>query len=304
MNKIFDSHCHWMSPVIAGNTTFFKVGWSDKDDLLKSMDRSGIEKSVLLYPTSDAHLNMRGWPKVCEIYNLEIANLVRQYPDRFIGAGIIPADKPKLIPRELERIRQLGLKAISLASSYEGRYLDNEMFMPVFDFCQEQGFPIFIHSQIISPIGFERINDPLLTPVIEYVFDITMCLGKLMMSGMFSRYKRLNFVFGYFAGVAPFLQDRFDSTYQMLRRRYLVNDLGVLPSEILKRVYVDTGGVKSVSMLNMALETFSPDKILWGSDWPAKRDLAESIGVIEKLTLSEEEKQGILGRNLQRVFSV
>ncbi|MFZ5799911.1 MAG: amidohydrolase family protein [Candidatus Omnitrophota bacterium] len=303
MNKIFDSHCHWVPPKVAENTTFFKVQWSDADELLKAMDNSGIAQAVLLYPTSDAHLQMKGWARVCEIYNSEIAGLVKRYPDRFIGAGIIPVDKPKLIPREMERIRQLGLKAISLASSYDGKYLDDEIFLPVFDYCERPGLPVFIHSQIISPIGFERVNDPLLTPVVEYVFDLTMCLGKLMMSGMLAGNKKVKLVFGHFAGVAPFVRDRFDSTYLMLRARSIVSDLGALPSVLLKNIYVDTSGVKSISMLNMALETFSPDKILWGSDWPAKRDLSKSIAVIEKLNLPAEEKQGILGKNFERVMA-
>ena len=37
---------------------------------------------------------------------------------------------------------------------------------------EEKNIPIFVHSQIVNPIGFERVKDPLLTPVVEYVFDV------------------------------------------------------------------------------------------------------------------------------------
>ena len=53
---------------------------------------------------------------------------------------------------------------------------------PVFEFAQSQNMPIHVHPQIINPIGEERVRDPLLTPVLEYVFDVSMCIGKMMMN--------------------------------------------------------------------------------------------------------------------------
>ena len=250
MSKIWDAHSHWIPPEVAQNTTFFQQGWSDINLLLKALDNSGIEKAVLLYPTSDAHLKMGGWAQVCSVYNQEIAKQLKAYPGRFIGAGILPVDNPEDMLRELQRIKELGLNCLSLASSYEGRYLDDQIFQPVLEQAEKANLPIFVHSQIINPIGFERIKDPLLMPVVEYVFDVTMSCGKLMMSGALSRFKNLKFIFAHFAGVLPFLTDRFDATYTMLRSRGIVRDLGSLPSTILKDVYVDISGVKSDSMLN------------------------------------------------------
>ena len=300
MTKIWDAHSHWIPPEVAEYTSFFKKGWSDIDLLLRTLDKSKIEKAVLLYPSSDAHLNMGGWSKVCSIYNQEISKKVKQHPDRLIGAGILPADRPKDMLKEVERIKELGLSCLCLASSYEGKYLDDEVFLPVLEKAERENIPVFVHSQIINPIGFERVKDPLLMPVLEYVFDITMCAGKLMMSGVLSRLKNLKIVFAHFAGVLPFLTDRFDSTYSMLRLRNIVKDLGDFPSAILKNIFVDTSGVKSRAMLNMSLEFFGPDRILWGSDFPAKRDLTESINVLTGLENREKEK--ILSENLINIF--
>jgi len=300
--KIWDSHNHWMPPEVAENTTFFKANWSDVDLLLKALDSSGIEKAVLLYPTSDAHLKMGGWSKVCLAYNQKISELVKKYPDRFIGAGILPVDKPGEMTKELARIKDLGLSALSLASSYDGRFLDDEIFSSVFEQAEKENLPIFVHSQIINPIGFERVKDPLLMPVLEYVFDVTMCAGKLMMSGVFSRFPKLKFVFAHFAGVMPFVGDRFDSTYSMLRSRNIVKDLGNMPSNILKNIFVDTSGTKSFEMLNIALEFFGPKRILWGSDFPAKRELTKSIETIKNLKLEDKSKQAILAENIVSMF--
>jgi predicted TIM-barrel fold metal-dependent hydrolase len=267
MSNIWDAHSHWMPAEVAQHTTFFKQGWSDVEGLLKTLDSAGIEKAVLLYPTSDAHLNMGSWSALCGIYNEQIARKIKQHPDRLIGTGILPVDKSADLAGEVEKIRDLGLSGFSLGSSYDGKYLDDESFLPVFEKAEQENLPVFIHSQIINPIGFER-------------------------------FPRLKFVFAHFAGVLPFLGDRFDSTYTMLRSRNIVKDLGNLPSEILKNIYVDTSGVKSPSMLNMALEFFGPERILWGSDFPAKRDLDKSLAVVDGL----QGKEKILGGNLIEIL--
>jgi aminocarboxymuconate-semialdehyde decarboxylase len=253
---------------------------------------------VLLYPSSDAHLHGGGWSRVCDVYNKGIARKLREYPDRLLGAGILPMDRPHEMVREIDKIKDLGLNGLSVASSHEGTYLDDDSFLPVWEKAEREGLPIFVHSQTINPIGFDRVKDPLLMPVAEYLFDITMCAGAMMMSGVLSRHKKLKWVFAHFAGVVPFLADRFDSTYVMLRSREMVKDLGSLPSEILKHVFVDISGVKSISLLNMSLEFFGPRRIIWGSDFPVQKNPIESIKALDSLDIQREEKENILGKNL------
>ena len=302
MSPVWDAHTHWMPPEVAEHTAFYKKGWSDSDLLLRTLDDAGIEKAVLLYPSSDAHLNLGGWSKVCDVYNRGISKKVQDHPDRLIGAGILPMDKPQDMMREIDKIRELGLSCLSVASSYDGRYLDDERFLPVFEKVEKEQLPFFVHSQIINPIGFDRIKDPLLMPVVEYLFDITMCAGTLMMSGIFGQYKGLKVVFAHFAGVLPFLADRFDSTYSMLRTRDMVKDLGSAPSHILKNIYVDISGVQSTSLLNMALEFFGPRRIVWGSDFPAQKNPTVSINALETLNIQREEKDNIMGNNVINLF--
>lgn len=298
MPLIWDAHTHWLPPEVAEHTTFYQRGWSDIDLLLKTLDEGGIEKAVLLYPSSDAHLNGGGWSTLCDVYNRGIARKLKEYPDRLLGAGILPMDRPSEMVREIDKIQDLGLNGLSVASSHEGMYLDADSFLPIWEKAEQEGLPIFVHSQTINPIGFDRVKDPLLMPAVEYLFDITMCAGAMMMSGVFNRRKGLKVVFAHFAGVVPFLADRFDSTYSMLRSREMVKDLGNLPSEILKNVFVDISGVKSISLLNMALEFFGPRRVIWGSDFPAQKNPAESIKALDRLDIQRDEKEHILGKNL------
>jgi predicted TIM-barrel fold metal-dependent hydrolase len=300
--KIYDAHSHYMPPEVAQNTAFFKVNWSDIERQLKLMDEGGVEQSLLLYPTSDAHLNMGGWKKLAEVYNQKISDVAERYKDRFVGAGILPLDFPTGIALECQRIKDLGLKAFSLASSCNGKYLDDEMFFPVYEFAEKNNMPIHVHAQIMNPIGEERVKDPLLSPVLEYVFDVSICIGKMMMSGVFAKYSKVKFIFAHYGGVLPLVRERFDSTYSMLRGRGFVKDLGQLPSEFFKNVYFDMSGSKSVASLLCALEMVDSSHILWGSDFPANQNLTAVNEIMSKTPLNAEDKSNIVKNNFMNLF--
>ena len=299
---LIDAHSHYIPSEIAKNTTFFKQFWSDTSAHLKLMDEHRIDAAVLLYPTTDAQIHMGGWSKVCAIYNQKIADVVKDGNARFIGGGIIPVDKPELIPAELGRINDLGLSIISLASSYEGKYLDDPIFDVVFEFARKHNMPIHVHSQIMQPIGFERVNDPLLTPVLEYVMDVSMCIGKMMMEGVFTKYPEVNFIFAHYGGVLPLVKERFDSTYTMLRKRNLVKDLKQQPSEFFKNLYFDMSGSKSPASLIAALEVTNAGHICFGSDFPANQNLSAALNVISAHVLSTEDRKNISSGNILKLL--
>ena len=196
------------------------------------------------------------------------------------------------------------MKVISLASSYEGIYLDDEKFFPVFEFAGKNNMPVHVHAQIMNPIGEDRVRDPLLTPVLEYVFDVSICLGKLMMSGVFLKFPKVNFIFAHYGGVLPLVKERFDNTYQMLRKRDYVKDISKNPSEYFKNLYFDTSGSKSLGSLLCALEITDASHILWGSDHPANQNVSDAINVIQNSALSDTDKTRIYFSNIQSILSL
>ena len=301
---IIDSHSHWLPEEIIKNAHFFSSHWGNIEAQLQAMDGAGIGRAVLSYPTTDAYLKLGSPVDVVRIYNQAISKILKRYPGSFIGAAILPVGDSGSMLSELKRATQeWGFQAISLASSYQGVYLDDPIFSPLYKEAQAKGIPIFVHAQIVNPVGFERVQDPLLTPVIEYVFDTTMCIGKLMMSDILKDYPGIKFIFPHFGGAIPFLANRFDDTYVMLRGINFVKDLKDKPSSYLKNIYVDTSGDKVKSNFLAALELFGPGHLLWGSDWPAKKDISGSIQAVKDLDIGEEDKAAILGGNLEEILS-
>jgi predicted TIM-barrel fold metal-dependent hydrolase len=300
---VIDAHAHWLPQEIIDNAHFFSKAWGDIEGQLAAMDRAGVDKAVLSYPTSDAHLKMGSLKKVVRIYNDRVATVLKAHPDRFLGAAILPVDDKSAILEEFRRAtRDLGFKAVSLATSFQGAFLDDERYWPLYEEAQKLGVPIFVHPQIIKPIGSSQVEDPLLTPVIEYIFETTMCVGKLLMGEILEKFEGLTFVFAYFGGVTPFIAHRYDATYAMLRGINFVKDLKSPPSGLLKRVYVDTSGDRTKANFISSLELFGADHILWGSDYPAKKDFSASMTILDELNLGEEEKRKISGGNCERIF--
>ena len=300
---MFDAHSHWLPREIIEKAHFFSPAWGDIESQLAIMDKFHIDKALILYPTSDAYKQMGGLKEVARVYNDAIAEVVNRYPQRFSGAAILPVDEPKEMVAEFDRATAgLGFKAISLATSFEGIYLDDDRFYPLYERAEASNTPIFVHPQTINPIGFERIKHPLLTPVIEFVFDTTICIGKLMTGGILRKYPHLKFVFAHFGGVMPFIKERFDSVYKMLRGRNIVEDLSALPSEYLRQIYVDTSGASSRAALMCTLEVVGAEHTLWGSDYPGNPDVSASIDAIEELDIPSEAKKKILRGNIARVL--
>ena len=301
---MFDAHIHWLPGEIIDNAHFYSTAWGNIEGQLEVMDKFHIDKTLIVYPTNDAYRKMGGLKEVVRVYNNHIAGVVKRYPERFVGAAILPVDEPEEMAREFERAtKSLGFKALSLATSFDGIYLDDERFYRLYEEVESLGIPLFIHPQTINPIGYERVKDPLLTPVIEFVFDTTICIGKLIMAGTLRRFPDLKFIFAHFGGVTPFIKERFDSIYRMLRGRDIVKDLFALPSEYLGRIYVDTSGVTSSYALMCTLEMVGAEHILWGSDYPGNPDIPASINAIEKLEIPAREKAKILGANIERVLA-
>lgn len=293
-----DAHIHFIPEKLSAYTTFYKGVWADKDKLYDFLEKNNIDKALLCYPSTDAYLKLEVFSRVCDIYNSCLEEIIKEN-SKIIGAGIVDIENVATISSQVKELKQKGIGAISLASSHKGEFLVKEL-EPLFQAAEEFNLPIFVHPQTINPIGFERVKDPLLMPVLEYSLDSAMFMGLLMTEGILEKYK-LKFIFSSLGGIIPFLKDRFDRVYAMLRERGIVKDLGRRPSEILKNVYVDTSG-GSLKNIELAIDLFGEDKLLWGSDYPVSGDIQSNLAILDKL--GPELKEKITTKNFKTVFGL
>lgn len=290
---IYDAHIHFIPKSLSEHTSFYKGVWTDQEKLFDYLETNNIEKALLTYPSTDAYLKL-GKEKVCKIYNQALEKLVKEN-SKIIAAGLINIEKLN-IENQAQALADKGFKAINISSSHHGKFLIKKQ-LPLFRKAEELKMPIFVHPQTINPIGFERVKDPLLMPVLEYSFDSSLFMGLLLTEGVLADFGT-KFIFSSLGGVLPFLKDRFDRVYTMLRKREIVKDLGDIPSQILKKVYVDTSGA-SFENIKIALDLFGSDHILWGSDYPVNPPVRDNIEMLNKLG---DLKNKIVYQNFKNLF--
>ena len=291
---VCDSHIHFIPKELSSLSAFYKGIWSDKEKLYEYLSLNQIKKSLLVSPSFDINIDTK-W--LFYTYNKSIIKIAEEN-NNIIPAGILNLEDIENLKEQLRELKNMGFKVVNLFSSYKGKFIIKDIIKYFEDF-QNFGFFIFFHPQTNNPIGFERINDPLLMPVLEYTFDLSMCLGILLMEEVFDKFN-IKFIFSSLGGVIPFLKDRFDRVYIMLRAKNMVKELKDLPSNIFKKIYVDTSG-SNVDNIKIALDTFGENNVLWGSDYPANTNIKNNIDSLNKLGSPLKEK--IIKNNFLSLFN-
>ena len=300
---VFDAHFHILPEEIYSNASFYNESWGGLEQSIARMDESGVDRAVVSYPTTDYHVR-KGFTTVqaSRAYNSEIKRVAEAAGGRLDYLAAIPLTETGEMLAEARLSLDEGAVGFTVPTNQDGLYPDDVRFRPFFAEVEHMGTPVFFHPTTLTPFGHEKLRHPLITPVFQYAFDTTLCLAKVVDSGLLSEYPKLKLVFASFGGAMPFFAGRFDRTYRMLLGRGIVKDLGEDPGATLRKVYVDTSGATSPALLDLAVEVFGSDKVLWGSDFPANREIKASIDAIYNLNITEKAKEQVLGLNLCYLF--
>ena len=289
---------------IYNNASFYNESWGGLEGHLLRMDEAGVGRALISYPTTDYHLKT-GMTEIqaAREYNAAVTKIVGESYGRLAWLAAIPLTEPVEMAAVMETSIADGASGLTMPTNGGDIYPDNQKFLPFFEKAEAAGMPVFFHPTTLTPFGHKELRHPLITPVFQYSFDTAICMAKLIDCGLLRSFPRLKLVFASFGGVMPFLAGRFDRTYNMLLGRGIVKDMGEEPGSALKKMYVDTSGVTSPSLLRLAIEIFGEEHLLWGSDFPANRDIAGSIQAVRDLRLGCSCGSRILGANLESILA-
>jgi predicted TIM-barrel fold metal-dependent hydrolase len=198
---------------------------------------------------------------------------------------------------ELERcVRKLGMKGILLYTNLAGRFPDEPEFRPLFARAVEYDIPILLHPA--KPITSEIVKDYEMISSLGNMFDDTIALNRILLSGILDQYPGLKLVCPHLGGTLPFIIGRIDHQTQVLKRgpKYLTK----APSAYLKQVYLDI-----VSPLPQAIrfawELMGADRLIYASDhpWVDPKLILDSL---KSLALPKADEEKILGGNARKLF--
>jgi len=302
--KYFDAHSHLLPAKIYKDASFYNESWGDAAGHIKAMDEAGVSRAVISYPTTDYHVK-KGMSEIAAAmnYNRAIKVMTAISGGRLAYLAAVPLTEPGEMTVEMMRAALEGAVGLTMPTNSGGAYPDEDRFLPFFCEVERMGLPVFFHPTTVSPFGHDTLRHPLITPVFQYAFDTTLCLARIVGSGILNKLPRLKLIFASFGGAMPFFAGRFDRTYRMLVSRGIISYLDEDPGTTLKRVYADTSGTDSPALLNLALEVFGEDRLLWGSDYPANSNIVSSIEAVKSLGISDRAKEKVLFGNMEKLFS-
>ena len=245
--------------------------------------------------------------------NDEMAELVNKYPDRFVAAVAgLPLNDIDASLRETERaIRELKFKGIQIFSSINGKPLDRDEFMGLYEMMTGYDLPIWIHpakDKIVPDYPDETYSKYTLFTAFGWPYETTLAMARLVFSGILEKYTKLKFITHHCGAMIPFFS----------KRVFLVREgpepgkgtpLTQPPLEYFKKFYADTVLGGSTPALMCGHTFFGADHLLFGSDYPypggpERGDVAlgEVIRSVEMMDVTREEKIRIFSKNARRIL--
>lgn len=278
---IIDFHSHVFPPQIKKNRgryidsdPCFAILYSNKaaklttaDELIASMDKSGVDVSVILNIGWTTH-------ELCVETNDYILESIARYPKRLIGFCSVQPQSIEAALAEIERCVKEGIRGVGeLRPDIQLFDLrDEEVVEPFTGMLRKHKLIMLTHAS--EPVGHIYAGKGAVTPEVLYPF--------------IASHPDLTIVCSHWGGGLPF--------YNLMPevRRAMAN------------VYFDTAAspfLYSPQVYEQVVQLIGADRIVFGSDYPLLEQ-SRVIKEIESCDLPGETKNLILAGNAQRLLGI
>ena len=276
--------------------------FEDAEQRLADMDAQGVDVQVLSVPPTEYFywLPEADALRVNRIQHERFAEVVAEWPDRFAAVANVPLEHPALAVEVLrEAHRDFGFRGVEISADVLGRDLDDRCFDPVWEACVELGMTAILHPQ-----GFthgQRFTDYYLVNVMCMPLASTVAVTKMILGGVWNRHPDLRLLVVHGGGYLPFYVARTDHAWRV--RPELRHELDVPPSEVLRRIYVDTN-VFDPRMVEQLVADLGAEHVLMGTDYPFDMGTVDPVGFLADVALSDADRALVLGGNAARLFGI
>jgi 2,3-dihydroxybenzoate decarboxylase len=269
------------------------------------MDAAGIDMQILSITAPGVQVfEPATATSLARDSNDVLIEAIERHPARLAGLAAVAPQNPRGAAAELARVAGLpGIKGLIINSHTGGEYLDAAKYWPIFEAAEALGMPLYLHPREPSP--------SMIAPFLDYglyfagwgfAAEAGLHAMRLIMSGVFERFPKLQIILGHMGEAIPFWLQRIDNRYLLQVKIGAVTRLARLPSEyFLQNFVITTSGVCSPPALKLSLEVLGVDRILFAADYPYE-SVEEAVSFMDGADLSDDARARIYWRNSARVF--
>jgi predicted TIM-barrel fold metal-dependent hydrolase len=263
---------------------------------LAEMDANGIGLTVLSINDPGPEWFGPDAGAVAREANDFLAAVIRAHPGRFAGLAALPLPDVPAALDELDRaVTMLGFRGLLLYTNLLGRFPDEAAFRPLFARAVQLDAPVFLHPA--KPVTLEAVRGYEMTSALGNMFEDTLALTRLILSGVFDEFPSLRLVCPHLGGALPFLIGRLDHQTQVLRRG---PTLRRRPSDYLRDVWFDVVSPLPEA-IRMVHALVGPERLLFASDHPWVRP-AVILEALRRAGLPADDEAAILRDNAVRLL--
>jgi aminocarboxymuconate-semialdehyde decarboxylase len=275
------------------------------EERLQDMDAQGVDVQVVSIhtPLFSYDLESAQGRQLARDVNDEIAAMTRQWPQRFAGLATLPVQDVSAAIEELDRaVHVLGLKGAELDTVVHGASWDEPQFLPLFKAAEAMGAVLFFHPQPQDNLAVPRLDRYGVPNSIGVIVEDALITATLIFGGILDACPDLKVCIAHGGGPACFGMGRLDRGWQV--RSEARQHIRQPPSTYLRRLYYDCV-TNSEAGLRFLLDHVGADRVVLGSDWPFVRWDPSPVAWVQGLqSLTQEEKEKILWRNLERLLAL
>jgi predicted TIM-barrel fold metal-dependent hydrolase len=175
---------------------------------IEDMDRAGVATAITSVAPPGVWIgdNEQG-RRLARDCNDYAARLASDHPGRFGIFVAVPVPHIEASLAEIEYgLDTLKADGVALLTSYRDKWLGDGAFDPVMEELNRRKAVAFVHPE--APVCCRGLLSGVHEAVLEYGFDTTRAITRILFSGTALRYRHIRWIFCHGGGTTPFLAER------------------------------------------------------------------------------------------------
>lgn len=280
------------------------------EERLRDMDVRGIDRQVIALTAPGTQVLSRDKAVALSVLaNDRLAEACQRHPDRFTGMAACAPQDPAHAAKEIERaVTKLGMRAVVINSHTHGEYLSDQKFWPILEAAEALDVPIYLHPQtppraMIGPFLDAGLDGAVFGFGVETGFHALRLIG----SGAFDRFEKLQVILGHMGEALPFWMYRLDYMYSagLRSKRYAFQpQLRRQVSDYLKNnFHITNSGVAWEPAIRFTQAVLGEDRVLYAMDYPYQCP-PEEVVALDNMDMPPETKRKFFQTNAEKLFKL